>query len=824
MTAELPNVPIARKPSWLSRESFDELLLRYGGMPYCAVTGEMDDLSVDHIVPRYLGGTDDPSNLQFLVNRINAKKGIKPDTYWSRSFYWDKMPNVDSFRGGQRLLFNELLEREDWFGRPISQISRNLYLNAWVVGAGKTLGIAAGAWAANYVIRKRWGAAVRADKVLVVTKEQAVRDQIAVDLRTDIVKYGICGQAPRVAVIKDGSQFGQDTWLESHDVIVTCVQQLWERSAGSGGKIERLLAKFPVIAFDEPHFAADRVNGLVEAATNSICFGFTGTPIDKAGALLGRMVGLTVYGYDTAVRVDQGLKWIDSDPELLGQFVREVGITEAELLENGEKTTTSDTDHSGYNKNIEPAKTVARAVIDEMKRRDQLRIADEKIAPHRDPAAVVKAGFYLSHGMVICDSIPTANMLCRNTNDLLANDPAQYPVSDGWRAEVVHTERTDGDQKLAGKKLTTDHAWLRSKNQNYQVDDKCARLLFVVGIGREGVNNPPCGPIGIATSQSSVVEVVQRAIGRQLRAVVSSKDGKLQVPPAPLDQVLIITHRAFNNVETIQHGIKFVCDMEEHLAELPTIDGLETGVRPTAEELTRDANLPIEVKLDIVGRLNGLNAAGDPVAVDDVVLEVAGLDTGPRVDRIRDWALKVREDPAGARREIRFYSNVEPLPIVMRETVKHEPSDTDLERHMRIHHPDKVGRYIPVSDQYREVLGMLFREHAERFHLPPLTSGEHIEDIRKQITGHVTRRLGSHYAGDRQTVHQLVGSAVKHKLGVPRDVKAKNNSDWDTPQVHAILHRPDVQAEIVGWVAGRLIDMDLCPALAALRDPALVSS
>lgn len=167
MTAELPNVPIARKPSWLSRESFDELLLRYGGMPYCAVTGEMDDLSVDHIVPRYLGGTDDPSNLQFLVNRINAKKGIKPDTYWSRSFYWDKMPNVDSFRGGQRLLFNELLEREDWFGRPISQISRNLYLNAWVVGAGKTLGIAAGAWAANYVIRKRWGAAVRADKVLV---------------------------------------------------------------------------------------------------------------------------------------------------------------------------------------------------------------------------------------------------------------------------------------------------------------------------------------------------------------------------------------------------------------------------------------------------------------------------------------------------------------------------------------------------------------------------------------------------------------------------------------------------------------------------------
>ena len=345
-----------RKPTWLSQEAFRELLRRYGGVPRCEKTGETEDLAVDHIVPRWAGGTDDVSNLQFLTGRLNSRKGIRPDEYWAQSFYWDEAPNLESLRGAQRLLFSEITERyRDWFARPISQISRRLYVNAWVVGAGKTLGIASAAWAINHVIRDHWGASPRAACPLIVTKERAIRDQIAEDLRADILKYGIHGRAPRVAVIEHAWQLEQEGWLEQHDAVVSTVQMIWERDGGvPRADLPRILAQFPVIAFDEPHFAADQVSRIVDQATGSICLGFTGSPIDSAGRLLSQMVALTVYGYDQASYNDQSLKWLDSDPDLFREFVREIGITEAHLLERGERTTTDDPGREGYDKNVEP--------------------------------------------------------------------------------------------------------------------------------------------------------------------------------------------------------------------------------------------------------------------------------------------------------------------------------------------------------------------------------------------------------------------------------------------------------------------------------------
>lgn len=151
-----------RKPTWLKQETYVELLERCSGVPRCEKCGERDDLTVDHIVPRWAGGTNDLSNLQFLCARENFSKGIKPDAHWAQSFYWDKTPNLDAFRGAQRLLFEEITGRPDWFGRPTGEIAGRLYVNAWVVAAGKTLGIAAAAWAVNHVLRERWGASPRA--------------------------------------------------------------------------------------------------------------------------------------------------------------------------------------------------------------------------------------------------------------------------------------------------------------------------------------------------------------------------------------------------------------------------------------------------------------------------------------------------------------------------------------------------------------------------------------------------------------------------------------------------------------------------------------
>lgn len=814
-----PSQPVVRKPSWLSRGAFDELVRRYGGVPRCEATGETEDLTIDHIVPRWADGTDDVSNLQFLAARINVKKGIHPDAYWSQRFYWDAQPDFERFRGAQRLIFEEVLDRSEWFGRPIGEISRYLYLNAWVVGAGKTLGIAAGAWAINHVIQERWGAARRADRILVITKERAVRDQIAKDLEVDIPRYGIHAEPPRVATIDYSAKFDQTEWLRQHDALVTCVQQIWDRDGSDPKKVAEILAHFPLIAFDEPHFAPDQVRRLVEMASSSVCFGFTGTPIDRAGRLLERMVALTVYGYDQANQIDRGLKWLDNGADHMRRFVREIGINEAGIIDRGQRTTTEDPTKDGYDRNIEPAKSVVRAVIDEMKRRDELTLTGEEVAPHRDPATTRLGGTYPAHGLVVCDNIATAETLCRNTNELFERDPVSYPRVDGWRADVVHTDALDGEGKvMRGKPLTTGHAWLRCKGQGYRLDAKCSRLLFVVGIGREGVNNPPCGPVGIATPQGSVIEVVQRSVGRQLRAVVDEREGTLLVPPAPLDTVLIITHKAFNNVDLIARSIDFVCEMERYLGDLPGIDDLDGDDLPQLAQIDRSIALPLKEKIDVAGRLGMPQPDGTLPPIETVVSDFAGVHaTGMLGDCVREWATKVRVDPQSARNEIHLDVGIKPCLIVTREDVKHEPTDADLERHLKVHHPLLAGRHIPLKPENRDIVEALYVEHARRFYLPPLVPREHVNDIVKQLAVRARRHLGRYYIGTEQEVFQLAFSAAKQKLGVPAGEKLRNDSDWDTAQVHALLRRPDVQSEIVNWVTGRLIDNGLCPALAALR-------
>lgn len=46
--------------------------------PACAVCGTTEDLTVDHITPKTLGGTDKPDNLRTLCRRHNSAKGGRP--------------------------------------------------------------------------------------------------------------------------------------------------------------------------------------------------------------------------------------------------------------------------------------------------------------------------------------------------------------------------------------------------------------------------------------------------------------------------------------------------------------------------------------------------------------------------------------------------------------------------------------------------------------------------------------------------------------------------------------------------------------------------
>lgn len=802
---------VKNKPHWLNAEEWATLLRKYDGVPRCDETGETEDLDVDHIVPRARGGSNDTSNLRFLARRLNAIKGPRPDRYWSQEFYWDQVPNVAVLRGAQKILWSTIVDEAEWFGQPAGYTARVLYTNIWTTGAGKTLGIPVAAWAYNQVQRNRWGTASRrADRILILTKETAVRDQIAADLASDITDYGVCDRPPRVGILDKGHLLTQDAWLDEHDAVVACVQLFWDKQGGNRTDLPQVLAKFPLIAFDEPHFGADQIRDLVDMAETSVCFGFTGTPIDSAGKLLDRMVRLTTYSYQQADELDRSMKYLDGEEEHFRQFVRELDINEAQVRNAGLDVVDHDTRRQGYGKNIAPMKAVVRDVVRALKERDEIGLSGGP-AIHRRTADDVVVGIeYPAHGMIVCDGVKTAKMLCDNINEIFDRDRDEYPREKGWAAAVVHTD--DGDGK--GQPLRQDHPWLRARRHG--MDKKCARVLFVVGMGREGVNNPYCSVVGAACSTESQVEVLQRWFGRQARAVTEMRDGVLFVAAAPLDTMLLVTHAAFNNGRIIRKALAFAMDIEGHVSPLPTIEELRNSNLPALSKIERDALLPQKERLAIAGIVGAAVLEGETIPADSLVREFAPMGS-PKEERVRDFVRTLERDPDEARTECRLNVQLKHIPGVIREYLAHDPTDEDLEIFIRTRHQD-MAEYLPLEGANRKWALKLHKEESERFQLPPISSPyENLTAIRKSLAGRVRVHLGRHLAQtDRDVIWPLVGGAVKQVLGVPEAESARDGSDWDIPAWHAILVRPEVQRDIIGWVVGRLIDAGCCPTLAAV--------
>jgi Type III restriction enzyme, res subunit/HNH endonuclease len=808
-----------RKPHWLKAADWTALLERYDGVPRCEITGETDDLTVDHRVPRYDGGDDDIGNLQFLTRSQNSRKGIRPDKYWSQSFYFDAVPMLANCRAAQRGLYNEIMSYADWFSMSTTEISRLLYTFAMVVGSGKTLSVLMASCAYNAIIRARWGAARRADRILVLCKERAIRDQFAVDIRDDVLRYGILPTKPRnPGVVVRGDQFDDASWLMSHDIIVSCIQQLWDRS----GTLAKLLHQFPVIFIDEPHYAFNQVSTIVEQATTSICFGGTGSPIDGMGKLLDRMIRIFCFSYQDANEQDRSVKHLDG-VDWFRQHVDVAKLSQAELLDAGQIRSRTDTGAPGYEKNFEPAKSVVWETILRMERCDKLDPLFATKAVHRQGYDCDVANFYPAHALICCDSVRFADHLARVTNDFFIKNRRRFPLEQGWQAEVVHCEDEEPDgRKRPDKPLLQSHPWLRAMKIG-RADAHCARVLFVVGMGREGVNNPYCSIVGLTSEHASQVEVVQRIIGRQIRSVTMQSNGRLAVPPAELDTVTIVTHEVFSPVMlAVEDGIDFVFRMEAKLQGLHTIDDLEAGfVLDERKAPAPDASISFKDKLSIVGMIG----SNPPVDTD---LIIATLSRGnPGMERqLADFIERVRTNPADVGKAMRVNrgSALRTVSTVLWEAIAQNPTDVQLKVFIRNKHPELID--VPITDETRLVMKVLFKKDASEVATatPPLINPDGtvrtIDQVRKNIAGAVLRNLGGHYLKSREAddaLHGFVGSAVKTVLGVPAGESARNGSQWDIPNCKIMIERAEIHRDIQCHVISRLIEAGHCPSLAILH-------
>lgn len=318
------------KPAWLKREIFLQMLDQTE-FPVCFDCGVRNDLTIDHQKARSRGGSDELSNLKFRCFTCNRKKYNHDDPYWANTkFYWDNEHDASKFNTAQLeeayLLLNPECDNPyiKLYTRPWSSISGVVYLLAWIVGAGKTMAVPALAFGLNRLILRELGKGYqRVSRVLVLTKEQGIRDQLAKEYEKKIKEFGICTIPPRVQIMDKLEMFADKSIIDNADICISCIQLLWEKDKEPNSRLPSILKDFPLIVFDEPHWALERVLGITELAYSSLCFGLSGTPIEASGDLMNKFVLFSVWDYRDAVVNDQRLKFMDSDPQVLGISERE---------------------------------------------------------------------------------------------------------------------------------------------------------------------------------------------------------------------------------------------------------------------------------------------------------------------------------------------------------------------------------------------------------------------------------------------------------------------------------------------------------------------
>lgn len=310
-----------KKPKWMNSNAFSAFVEHHKNAEghinckLCGISEAKSMMTVDHIVPRIKGGKDELSNLQPLCISCNSAKRDRPDKYWNRRFYFDFSIDKSRLRVSQSdFVMVPVEDNCEFFSRPYSSINGKLFTYIQNVGAGKTLGMFALPFALNGCLSP---GIPRIDKVLMVTKDQTLRNQLARELEDEPVDFGIVVEPPRVKLI-DSANLMSDN-VDDHDIAVMCPHMLWPKIDVNDGVqqtewhpfAEAMMKRYPLIIFDEMHYAYTNISRLIKTATNSLVFGFTASPIDGDGAILDDMVLMSMYGYKDAQINDGSMKNIN---------------------------------------------------------------------------------------------------------------------------------------------------------------------------------------------------------------------------------------------------------------------------------------------------------------------------------------------------------------------------------------------------------------------------------------------------------------------------------------------------------------------------------
>lgn len=803
---------LPHKPSDMNLTTWAALLARSGGACEIHCSTQCDTkLEVDHRHSRGLGGETSLANCRLICGKANRERGMAQDQKWQSNKFFDGTFNFDALRNSQKFNIENVFECGDLFVGGLRQkLLSYVSLLALTCGAGKTVLMLAFLFAICQEVARRQKGEPRPRRLLWFVHQAELGRQLKLDLEKDIVTHRLTTSLPSIRICDETGDL--DTDPGDHDITISCPHALWQSKAQrrSDTEIERVLAAYDVIIWDECDFARDQIARLVRLSPHALKFGLTAAPIDADGKFISGCFVLAASASHAAVFANDKclaplLSWAAAcqrgyiKPTKYDGFGRFSAAIEQ--LEDG---------YHGEKYSLPGSMAAIRSAIhDSIKHEQQMR--------QKWPET-----WFSPHIFVPCNTIDEAIELCNQT----ARDCALEGLSadDGWYPTVLVSASTKREKQLFEKSRskaelrlfhkTTDliHPFMRALTNNGRCGPGSSRIMFVVDIAIRGLNHWGLKYVVDVKRSASWSEQVQ-TLGRTSRL---PKHLSTLVGDAMFDSFchprLYYPDTGSDERSAARDAWDFILQMDSRIENsgLPSWCDLVDGIEIKPIEQPADAAAPFTLvdQLQIDNALGQLTSSGvqiTPERTDAIIRSLPDPQSKNRMDAAREHIRRILTD-----REYRD-EIVKPTFEIIRPISREAPkkpedySDEELTQFI-LDHPLIPNDWIDkLSDTNLRLAVAIMKRDDDFKHYRPVTKIRQLQDAdgRPGVLTDVRNSLlldlmslGLEYPRIIAPVSWAVNRAASKLCGVKGDSATENDGVLDRPHYHYQFSLPAVKHKI----------------------------
>jgi hypothetical protein len=804
----------------------------------------------EHIVPRDAGGDSSMANTRLLCSSENRSKRNGLDPYYRQPGFFDQHLHDHKLRPAQKMYGSDqvLSSYRGLFRDLPDELFQVFMVLAWVVGTGKTLGIAGVLLAINQLRREHAPAGWRIQRVLWLVHQDTLIDATGTELggttvgkaaiESELVEHGIVDYAPKVRQVRK-----PEDWIlgMDGDIVLATPQSLWaaEGRVLSQARKAQILAGFDAVIVDEGHFAIERYLEICELAPKALKFTMTSTPFDRDmtficdladGRYRDRFRLFSAVGLDSG-SIHKVLKpvfrgWAEDPVKVEASLARYQQTGDA-LVFPAIETENYHRVRGGVAK-VGQGLDVLHEVNDNTEHLDSIRVM-AVVNRCRDIASATTWG-YDPHVMLKFGSIRECKFFSKEINAA-----AERERRSEWGAVEVYA----GSK---GAKLgSTENPWMLAKTNGGRVRKGSKRIACTVDIGQFGINQPACSIIGWVDTSMSFIEIVQR-LGRAVRRR-DPMDGDVHVVwDATKDPDYAFTIRLHKAVGYMNELVDRVS------AAFPRLTDLNKQIAPLDDFATGPRSLPRSRKLEIV-EVIGAVSGGERLPIEQLI---EAVDTaiyggcGHIPDRAREFIETIADPSSEEARELcdRLFSIPQiytPVRFIREETAPEVFSDGEvadaINRHpdfsvraktlelqayqagdeevrrnwQQILHEQRRREYAVPEASYhpREILGVVGRREREASSLSsmPNSYADRLRDVFKPALRHSCERNGTDSREVTMKLSVAINKALQRAaaraLGLP-DFKLTTLAPVKDQIGHALCC-PDVEQAVISLAYGAVM-------------------